>query len=90
VCLSLMALPVAEDHQFVVLVIPVFLLLTEAPRMLWPVAGVVALSLVPPEYSWQRFSAGWSMLLAYPRLYSVWLLWGLTISTMWKDSHGRR
>ena len=32
--------------------------------------------IVPLELTAERFTVGWWALLAYPRLYAAWLLWG--------------
>jgi hypothetical protein len=82
VCLSLLAVPIAEDHQFVVLAIPIFLLITVTPEHRWWLLVVAVLFLLPERYTWERFTSGWWSLLAYPRLYATWALWALTIRTM--------
>jgi len=82
VCLSLLAVPIAEDHQFVALAIPLFLLPTAVPEQRWWLLIVGALFLLPERYTWERFTSGWSSLFAYPRLYATWMLWTLTIATM--------
>jgi len=81
-CLSLLAVPIAEDHQFVALAIPLFLLPTAVPEQRWWLLIVGALFLLPERYTWERFTSGWSSLFAYPRLYATWMLWALTIATM--------
>jgi Glycosyltransferase family 87 len=80
ICLSLLATPIAEDHQFVVLAIPMFILATDAPELGgWLVATVLLLWL-PESWTWERFTAGWWALLGYPRLFATWMLWALTIT----------
>jgi hypothetical protein len=54
-------------------------LLTLAPTTL-ALFGV--LYFVPLEYTAQVFTDGWSVLAAYPRLYALWLLWGLAVMAM--------
>ena len=79
ICLSLLTTPIAEDHQFVLLAIPIFILAADAPELRpWLVAAVLLLSL-PGSWTWERFTAGWWALLAYPRLFATWSLWALTI-----------
>ena len=85
VCLSLLVLPVAEEHHFVLLAIPLLLLLEsradrDSPRRLESLclALVAALLLLPLE-PLARFSPGWGTLIAYPRLYAAWLLWTLAV-----------
>ena len=79
-CLSLLAAPIAEDHQFVLLAIPIFVLASDAPELrVWLVLAVLLLW-VPSAWTWERFTAGWWALLAYPRLYATWGLSALTIA----------
>ena len=81
ICLSLLMLPVAEDHQFVALAIPMFLLGAagiERRQAGWWVL-VAILYLVPEQWTWDRDTTGWTALLAYPRLYATWLLWALAL-----------
>lgn len=79
---SLLALPIAEDHQFVVLAIPVFLLSETWRRHRWWWFAVAVLMLVPGEWTWGRFTAGWWSLLAYPRLYATWMVWGIAVASL--------
>jgi hypothetical protein len=80
ICLSLLATPIAEDHQFVLLTIPIFILAADAPELrVWLVLAVLLLWL-PSAWTWERFTAGWWALLAYPRLFAAWGLWALTIA----------
>ena len=83
-CLSLLAVPIAEEHQFVLLGIPAALVLRghaalAAPdRTWWPWLLVAGLILVPLDYTAHSFTGGWSALAAYPRLYAAWLLWAIS------------
>ena len=84
-CLSVLLLPIAEDHQFVLLALPM-MLLVESRRQsghdrvfTWAFVAFSVLLLVPLENTAYRFTAGWGVLLAYPRLYAAWLLWALVI-----------
>jgi hypothetical protein len=84
-CLSLLVLPIAEEHQFVLLALPMMLLLAESaggPQASiagweWTVFGL--LLTVPLHYTADRFGSGWAILLAYPRLYATWWLWWLAV-----------
>ena len=85
VCLSLLALPIAEEHHFVLLTIPLFLALESHARQAWPrplelavLAAAVAMLMVPLELT-MPFTTRLSALLAYPRLYAAWLLWALAV-----------
>jgi hypothetical protein len=80
ICLSLLATPIAEDHQFVLLAIPMFIVASDAPQLnSWVVLSVLLLG-IPASLTWERFTAGWWALLAYPRLFAAWLLWAVTIA----------
>lgn len=69
--LSLLALPASAEVHFVLLGIPLLLI----PLRTWYLAIVAALVIVPLEWTADRMTAGWWVLLAYPRLYAAWLLW---------------
>jgi hypothetical protein len=71
VTLSLLAMPASAEVHFVLLGIP---LLIVGLRPL-ELAVIGLLILVPLELTAERFTAGWWILLAYPRLYATWLLW---------------
>jgi hypothetical protein len=36
--------------------------------------------LVPLEVTAERHTAGWWILLAYPRLYATWLMWAVCVN----------
>ena len=75
IVLSVLAGPMAEDYHFAVLAVPIVLLLSAAAPV-WPWIGLVALLLLLPlRLTAFRFQDGWLSLIAYPRLYSAWLLW---------------
>ena len=67
----------AEVH-FVLLGIPLLLI----PLRPWELAVIGALLIVPLEITAERFTAGWSVFLAYPRLYAAWLLWAASVRDM--------
>jgi hypothetical protein len=77
VTLSLLCIPIAEDHQFVLLAVPVLALLATAPGWGWAAASV--LLVVPADLTIERYTAGWPSAFGYPRLYATWLLWALTM-----------
>ena len=76
--LSLLALPAAAEVHFVLLGIPL-VLITMRP---WELATIGALLIVPLEFTAERFTAGWMVLLAYPRLYAAWLVWAACIKDL--------
>lgn len=99
VCLSVLAVPIAEEHEFALLGLPMMFALQARARAArregvsnwWPWLLFAALFVVPLDYTAFRFTAGWSALAAYPRLYAAWLLWGLTIAEMRRDrEHDRQ
>lgn len=93
ICLSVLAVPIAEEHQFAALGIPMMFTLQARARRArtgvasswWPWIVFVALFVVPLEYTAYRFTTGWSALAAYPRLYGAWWLWGLSVREMVHD-----
>jgi hypothetical protein len=80
--LSVLTLPAVAEPHFVVLAIPLALL------PLGPVqfATIAALLLVPLEVSAERFTSGWMVVFAYPRLYAAWLLWAHGIKELLKSA----
>jgi hypothetical protein len=91
IALSVLAGPIAEDYHFAVLAVPIVLLLSTTTSM-WPWMGLVgALLLVPLRLTAFRFQDGWLSLVAYPRLYAGWLLWGVhACCTRLRAEEGRR
>ncbi len=88
VSLALLALPVAAEHHFVLLPMPLLLLIEArgSSQRISVNEGVrlglfVVLFLVPLTLT-SRFAAGWWALLAYPRLYATWLLWAAILLEM--------
>jgi hypothetical protein len=79
ICLSELSQPAAPEPHFALLAIPLALV----PMETWLFVVVAALILVPLEYTAEQFTAGWTALLAYPRLYATWLLWALSIRGLW-------
>lgn len=89
-CLSLLVVPIAEDHHFVLLSLALFFLLPAEPRLVggWPLVVAALLVMVPPAWTIERFTDGWWALLAYPRLYAAWLVWVFTLVSSAPDSMG--
>ena len=91
-CLTVILAPVAEEHNFALLLIPIAVVghqLLYRPRKLagWPVDWVLfglgcLLLAAPIPYKSQWINSGWLALLAYPRLYGGWCLWGAAIWQM--------
>jgi hypothetical protein len=73
--LSLLALPAAAEVHFVLLGVPLLLL----PLRAWELAIVGALLLIPLDVTAERFTSGWVVLLAYPRLYAAWWFWAASV-----------
>ena len=93
ISLSVLAVPIAEEHQFAALGIPMMFTLQARARRgtvaswlsWWPWVVFSVLFVIPLEYTAHRFTTGWSALAAYPRLYAAWWLWGLGVREMWLD-----
>jgi Glycosyltransferase family 87 len=79
--LSVLSLPAIEEPHFVLMAIPLVLL----PITPWQLAAVAFLLIVPLELTAERFTVGWTVLLAYPRLYAAWALWGLSIRALVRE-----
>ena len=73
--LSVLSLPAIAEPHFVLMVIPLALLRLQGVEL----ALIAALLVVPLEFTAERFTAGWAVLLAYPRLYAAWLLWAAAV-----------
>jgi len=73
--LSVLTLPAVAEPHFVLMGIPLLLI----PLRPWELAIAGTLLIVPLEITAERFTGGWSVLLAYPRLYAAWLLWAASI-----------
>ena len=81
VTLTVLSQPAAAESHFVLLAIPLALL----PLRPWQLAPVAFLLIVPLELTAERFTVGWTALLAYPRLYAAWTLWGLSIRALVRE-----
>ena len=73
--LSLLALPASAEVHFVLLGIPLVLIALRP----WELAIIAALLIVPLEITAERFTTGWGVILAYPRLYGAWLVWAASL-----------
>ena len=82
--LSLLALPASAEVHFVLLGIPLLLM----PLRPIELAIIAFLMIVPLEFTAERFTAGWSVLLAYPRLYAAWLLWAASMRVLLARANG--
>jgi hypothetical protein len=71
VMLTLLIMPASAEVHFVVLGIPLLIVWLRPVEL----AVIGLLVLVPLELTAERFTRGWWILLAYPRLYAAWLLW---------------
>ncbi len=82
--LSLLALPASAEVHFVLLGIPLLLIPLGAIEL----AIIALLMIVPLELTTERFTEGWSVLLAYPRLYAAWLLWAASMRVLLTRANG--
>lgn len=73
--LTVLSQPAAAEPHFVLLAIPLVLLRLSMPEFV----VIAALLIVPLELTAERFTAGWAVLLAYPRLYAAWLLFAASV-----------
>jgi hypothetical protein len=86
--LSVILYPVAEQYHYTLLLLPLALLAADittgggSSRFILAWALAAALLALPLPYRDARLSTGWLSLLAYPRLYGGWLLWGLLVARM--------
>ena len=82
--LSLLALPASAEVHFVLLGIPLLLIPLRAIEFVI----IAFLMIVPLEFTAERFTGGWSVLLAYPRLYAAWLLWAASMRVLLTRANG--
>jgi Glycosyltransferase family 87 len=75
VTLTVVSQPAAAEPHFVLLGIPLALLRLSMTEFV----VIAALLLVPLEFTAERFTTGWAVFLAYPRLYAAWLLFGASV-----------
>jgi hypothetical protein len=83
--LSELLSPFAEDYHFILFVLPLFVMWREVVRgrnwMAWLIAcSSTALIILAIPFEQPAWSHGWLSLLAYPRLYGGWLMWGLLVT----------
>lgn len=79
--LSVLTLPAVAEPHFVLLGTPLLLIKLRPLEL----ALLATLLIIPLEITAERFTAGWSVLLAYPRLYAAWLLWAVSVREMFGD-----
>lgn len=84
ISLSELTLPVGAEQHFVLLGIPLILLWSTPSASKALLVAAAALLLVPLDYTAHRFTSGWWVLLAYPRLYAAWLLWAAAVVEMYR------
>ncbi|MGH2520937.1 MAG: glycosyltransferase family 87 protein [Anaerolineales bacterium] len=86
--LSVVLFPMAEQYHYTLLLLPLAVLAVNLAatgaswRWVMGWAAAAALLSVPLPYRADALSTGWLSLLAYPRLYGGWLLWGLLMARM--------
>lgn len=86
--LAVLSLPAVAEPHFALMAVPLALLPLSLPQFLL----IAALLIVPLEWTAERFTTGWSSLLAYPRLYAAWALWAVSVVELRRHSmtpHGR-
>lgn len=76
--------PVSLDYHYTLLLIPIAILVAWVRQQTspwpWIVLGIaMALIAANLPYLSPRLGTGWWALLAYPKLYGAWLLWGLAL-----------
>lgn len=94
--LSVILYPVAEQYHYTLLLLPLAILVADIATkggspsfiLIWALAA--ALLAWPWPYRDARLSTGWLSLLAYPRLYGGWLLWGLLMARITWDAERHR
>jgi hypothetical protein len=79
--LSVLTLPAVAEPHFVLLGIPLLLIGLRPVEL----ALIATLLIIPLEITAERFTAGWSVLLAYPRLYAAWLLWAASVREIFSE-----
>jgi hypothetical protein len=88
-CLNVILSPVAEEHNSVLLLLPLVIVFDRllATNTWLSLDGVLLglgclLLLAPLPYKQPAWGLGWLALLAYPRLYGGWLIWLVTVRQM--------
>lgn len=93
VVMSVFLSPLALDYHYVLLVVPFAIVAARSVErdsgwraaILALAVALVALDL--PYRSPPLADGAWA-LLAYPKLYGAWLLWGLAVSAAWRELRG--
>jgi hypothetical protein len=94
VALSMIVSPVSAEYHFLLMLVPFVILIdwarAHATLIEWLLLGLsVVLIGADLPYGSSRLTAGGWALLAYPRLYGAWLLWGLSLYEAWRVSPER-
>jgi hypothetical protein len=92
IAVGVLVLDVAQEYHFAVLLVPAAVALArwlDAPDRhafdgLWLGTALLLLA-APLPYTDPALGAGWAALLAYPRVYGAWLLWGWLVRSLWKE-----
>jgi hypothetical protein len=92
VALGVLVLHVAQEYHFAVLLVPAAVAAARwfdgqdrgVIGSIWLGASLVLLA-APLPYKDPALADGWVALLAYPRLYGAWLLWGWLIRALWRE-----
>ncbi len=86
--LSVILLPLAEEYHYTLLLLPLAVMASRMARkplqardVAWLVLAVLLLA-APLPYKSPQLNDGWYALLAYPRLYGGWLVWGWLFKRM--------
>ncbi len=84
VALTELLSPAAEQYHYVLLLLPLAVLWREtlerrSIRLLGATFVATFLIAAPITYEDPSLAAGWTALLAYPRLYGGWLVWGILL-----------
>jgi hypothetical protein len=90
---GLLALNVAQEYAYTLLLLPVAVALGRCAEMTgggrWRTAWLaiaIALLAAPLPYRDAAFENGWLALLAYPRVYGAWLLWAWLAREIGRDA----
>ena len=78
----MLSLPAVAEPHFVLMSVSLALL----PLGSLTLAAAAVLLVVPLEFTAERFTSGWLVPFAYPRLYAAWLLWGAGIKELLKSA----
>jgi hypothetical protein len=88
---NLVLSPVSLDYHYTLLLVSIAILVAwiRQQTLLWPwiILGIaMALIAANLPYISPQLATGWWALLAYPKLYGAWLLWGLALRACRQDN----